>query len=215
MPKLQGLFWIDFEVFLIVKGITLKVNGSNTEKDRWVVYLLHARLLIRQKEIMEDEGGSKMYCKKCGKELDEGAVYCSYCGEKQMDGEKSCTEEESSNNTDGYILGNVEKENSHENAEGEIICPHCRSSNIKHVKRMGCLGFLGELCGGIVTFIVIGAIDIIWLSRLYGFLFIISFIINIVVLIRNKQKEKWTWDIECESCGKKFEWDPTIKKIVR
>ena len=38
-----------------------------------------------------------MYCRKCGKEINDGAMYCEYCGTTQKGKEKKATVNKSSN----------------------------------------------------------------------------------------------------------------------
>lgn len=43
-----------------------------------------------------------MYCKKCGKKIDDDSIYCTYCGTKQSNGiEKVISEEESNESPRG------------------------------------------------------------------------------------------------------------------
>jgi uncharacterized membrane protein YvbJ len=43
-----------------------------------------------------------MYCKKCGKKIDDDSIYCTHCGTKQSNGiEKVISEEESNESPRG------------------------------------------------------------------------------------------------------------------
>lgn len=87
-----------------------------------------------------------MYCNKCGKELDNGAVYCSFCGAKQKlvkYKEKDKTLIKKDSDTDAIVnvedsevevLENDElgiNENYVKKGYKSIDCPHCGSENIQ------------------------------------------------------------------------------------
>lgn len=145
-----------------------------------------------------------MYCSKCGKEIAENSQFCSYCGAE-------------------VTLLNVkdrenEKEKIHSNAEQindpKVICPYCGSEDIKHEKRMGCLGFIGEIFGTIIFFIIVLVINKPWITRGFYVLVVSGLVMSIGQLMLNKKKGKWTWDITCNSCKEKFVWDPTTHKAM-
>lgn len=96
----------------------------------------------------------------------------------------------------------------------EFFCPYCLSNDVRHERRYGILAFLFGWILAFLVFPIIYALHIEWLTDLYALWFVFGSIIEFVKMIINKMKPKWSWDMSCNKCNKKFIWDPTIKKIV-
>lgn len=108
----------------------------------------------------------------------------------------------------------IQNDSCYDSEKDEFFCPYCLGNDVKHKKRHGILAYLGGCFLGTVALVVIIAIDIQWLTRLYMFWYLVGIVEGLVKTICNKVKPKWSWDMHCNRCDRNFIWDPTIKKVI-
>lgn len=159
-----------------------------------------------------------MFCSNCGKENLEDSAFCYDCGSPLKNNEANVEPVKK------IEFGEIKNQN-------EIKCPFCGNNNVERVNRIGCLGCLGETVLGVLgIFLIMFILGLViealpiqgdtdgiydWVFKACWVCFILGLIFNIFSVIVNWTKPKWTWDMECKDCQKKFVWDTSVKRVVK
>ncbi|MGN0438350.1 MAG: hypothetical protein ACI4F4_07470 [Lachnospiraceae bacterium] len=158
-----------------------------------------------------------MFCSNCGKENLETAAFCCDCGSPLKSSDTNVE------TTKKIAYGEI-------NSSNDIKCPSCGGFNVNRENRMGCLGCFGHIILGIISILVVIFVGVLiigllpiedkdaaiaGLEKLLLVCFVIDLIVKTFTVLVNMTKPKWTWDMTCEDCKTKFEWDTSTKRVKK